>query len=108
MPGPTMTAAELADELGRETAWIYRHWRTEAARRIIPHPLHGGAAPLTWSRAHVYAFLDRELTAGQRAIAAAFRAAAAAAAGETLQSSDEYRDHEYRQTLDALYAPTAR
>lgn len=74
-----MTAEELGDELGRSTSWIYDHWSLLAKRDRMPHPLHGQARPLVWSRAQIYAWLDRGLTPPQRLAAQAYRAALAAA-----------------------------
>jgi predicted DNA-binding transcriptional regulator AlpA len=71
---PTLSAAELADELGRSTAWLYDHWEALVKTQRLPRPIHQGT-PLMWSRAQVYAWLDRDLPASQRAAAAAWRAA---------------------------------
>lgn len=76
---PAMGVDELAAELGRSTSWLYDHWRAEVDAGRLPPPLHNGAAPLVWSRAHVYATLDRPLKRDGRIAAAAWRAAAAAA-----------------------------
>lgn len=104
MPGPTLTAAELAAELGREVNWIYANWRELAANKKLPRPLHGGTKPLAWSRAHVYAYLDKDLPAALRANAAAIRAAAAAAAGHGLVATSEaQREDDWRDKLDRQF-----
>lgn len=102
MPGPHMTVTELADELGRSTSWLYEHWRTLSRRERMPHPLHTGASPMVWSRAQIYAWLDRGLSREQRLAAAAYRAAAAAAAGTRHVSADAMADDESRARLDTL------
>ena len=43
---------------------------------------------LVWNRAHVYAWLDRNLSPTEAIAAAAYRAAVAAAAGVALTSDD--------------------
>lgn len=104
MPGPTMTAPELAEELGRKTSWLYDNWRGEVSAKRLPSPLHGGTAPLTWSRAQVVAVLDRALSPAEKVAAAAFRAAAAAAAGARLVPADALAVEEARSRLDARFA----
>lgn len=89
MPGPTLNAAEMAEELGRDVAWVYRHWRSEVERGAIPRPLHDGGGALVWNRAQVYAVIDRHLPGELRAAAAAYRAALAAAARIPLTGADE-------------------
>lgn len=105
MPGPTLTAAELAAELGRPAAWLYANRDRLQAREKMPAPLHGGAQPLTWSRAQIVAWLDRALTPQQRIAAAAFRAAAAAAATTALVSDTSLEEDAARIKLDRIYAP---
>lgn len=79
MPGPHLTAAELAAELGVSRDWVYRNWPTECARGM-PMPVRDGGN-LAWNRAQFYAWLDRDLDEKTRVAAMAYRAAAAAAAG---------------------------
>ncbi len=104
MSGPTLSAADVADELGRSTGWLYDNWRRLAKKDRFPHPLLGGAVPMTWSRAQVYAWLDRDLPREQRIAAAAIRAAEAAVAGVRHGSRDETRVAEDRADLDQKYA----
>lgn len=104
MAGPTLSAAEVAEELGRSTGWLYEHWRTLAKQQRFPHPLLGGATPLTWSRAQVYAWLDRDLSRDQRIAAAAIRAAEAAAAGVRHVTRDETQVADDRAALDRQFA----
>lgn len=81
MPGPTLSADELADELGRKSSWVYDNWQRLRKEQRLPAPLNGGEAPLRWSRAQIYAWIDRGLTRSERIAAQAYRAAAAAAEG---------------------------
>jgi predicted DNA-binding transcriptional regulator AlpA len=107
MPGPTLSAEELAEELGRSRDWLYDKWRDLTSNEKMPRPLHNGATPLTWSRAQIYAWFDRDLDKSQRVAAQAYRAAAAAAAGtahipaSTLAIA-ETNEH-WRQTLDQKF-----
>lgn len=107
MPGPHMTIAELADELGRSTSWLYDNWRSLCKRERMPHPLHGGATPLVWSRAQVIAWLDRDLSPPEKLAAQAYRAAAAAAAGARTISSDDLAVANHRAELDAEFSRRA-
>lgn len=108
MPGPTLTVDELAEEIGRSSSYVYEHWRELAKRRLIPHPLHGGRPPLAWSRAQVYALLDKELTPKERVIAQAWRAAAAAAAGTRHITRSELEEIEWTDRLNARFAKESR
>lgn len=107
MPGPTLDIDELAAELGRSVSWLYEHWQTEAAARRLPKPLHDGAAPLRWSRAQVYACLDRSLDREARIAAAAHRAAADAAREARNQSARERLAEESRARLEARFGGLA-
>lgn len=104
MPGPTLTVSELAEEIGRKASYVYDNWRELAKKRVIPHPLNGGAAPLAWSRAQVYALLDRALTRDERLAAQSYRAAAAAAANVRHTNAGELEDAEWGSKLDARFA----
>jgi predicted DNA-binding transcriptional regulator AlpA len=104
MPGPHLTAAELADELGRSSSWIYEHWKRLCKSERLPHPLHAAATPLIWSRAQVYAWLDRDLDKAQRIAAQAYRAAAAAAASTPHVSAHALADDAWRAKLDTRFA----
>lgn len=105
MPGPTLSAEELGEELGRSTSYVYEHWKRLVKKEHLPHPLNSGASPLMWSRAQVYAWLDRELSREQRLIAQAYRAAAAAAANTRHTTRAELDDAEWRARLDARFQP---
>lgn len=100
MPGPTLTVDELAEELGRSKGWIYEHWRDLCRQHKMPAPLHD-EVPLRWSRAQVYAWIDRGLSREQRAAAAAYRAAAAAAEGSRHTHEREARVADSRARLEA-------
>jgi len=104
MPGPTLTVAELADELGRSQSWIYEHWQAEAKAGRLPRPLNAGKSPLTWSRAQVYATQDRDLSPIQRIAAQAYRAAAAAAAAAPHVDRSQIEDAAWRAKLDAKFS----
>lgn len=104
MPGPTLTVDELGAELGRSPAWVYEHWRAEVAARRLPPPLNAGGTPYVWSRAQVYAVLDRGLTAAQRHAAAAHRAAYTAAVTTTPAAADAaLGDAHWRDRLDRRF-----
>lgn len=104
MPGPTLTVSELADEIGRSVSYVYEHWRDMAKRKEIPHPLNGGRAPLAWSRAQLYALIDKSLTRDERIAAAAFRAAAAAAAETRLTNKGELEVLEATEKLNQRFS----
>lgn len=109
MATPTMTAAELADELGRSTDWLYDNWPDLCRRQRMPRPLHG-KPPLVWQRAQIYAWLDRSLTREQRISAAAYRAAldaAQTATGDARPGSEAAQIAEHRARLDARFARSA-
>lgn len=104
MPGPTLTPAELGEELGRSEAWLREKWRELVAAKLLPSPLMEGHGPLRWSRAQVYAYLDKPLPPPQRLAAQAYRAAAAAAAGETPHTSTTaIEDATWRDRLDRRF-----
>ena len=103
MPSPTLTADEVAAELGRSVAWLYDNWRTLHGRQRMPAPLLGGDTPLRWSRAQIYAWLDCGLPREQRIVAAAFRAALAAAS-ETRHAGSATLLDDSRARLDARFA----
>jgi hypothetical protein len=105
MPGPSLTADELAEELGRKTSWLYDNWRTEVAEKRLPPPLNGGRPPLAWDRAQVHAVRDRELTRPQQISAAVIRAAYAAADETRLSHSSSERIAADRAALDRRFAP---
>lgn len=78
MTSRALSAADVGRELGRSADWIHSNWQKLVAEKKLPPPIieTGG---LTWSAAQVYAVLDRHLPPAQRAGAAAYRAALAAA-----------------------------
>lgn len=103
MPGPTLTADELAEELGRKSSWLYDNWRAEVEARRIPPPLNGGRAPLTWDRAQVHAVRDKALAPAERLAAAAIRAAYAAAEETRLTHAGNGRVVSDRAALDQRF-----
>jgi predicted DNA-binding transcriptional regulator AlpA len=82
MSGPTLTLAEVAQELGRSPDWLYENWRRLLRTERLPRPLQM-QHPYIWSRAQIYAWIDRDLPAEQRIAAAAYRAAETAALAAT-------------------------
>lgn len=104
MPGPTLTAEELAEELGRSVSYVYEHWRRLKKEDRLPHPLNGGKPPLVWSRAQVYAWLDRGLDKEARIAAQAYRAAAAAAASTRHVPAATLEEERWRAHLDQKFA----
>lgn len=102
MPGPTLTADELAETLGRKPGWIYDHWSDLVARKRMPKPLHD-AAPLIWDRAQIYAWLDRALPAADRAAAAAYRAALEAAHATLREHTGDAAVTAARRQMDEKY-----
>jgi len=103
MTARALTAADVGRELGRSADWIYDNWRKLVAEKKLPAPIIE-AGGLTWSAAHVYAVLDKSLTPAQRATAAAYRAALAAA----LTAPDDFTELDdiqaSRQRLDQRMA----
>lgn len=103
MPGPHLTVAELAGELGRSPTWIYEQWPALVANRKMPAPLHDCGA-LVWNRAQIYAWLDRNLPEPERIAAQAYRAAAAAAAQAHHVTDDVLDMQRARAALDRRFA----
>jgi predicted DNA-binding transcriptional regulator AlpA len=103
----TLGAADLARELGRSRSWIYEHWPALVKDQAMPRPLHNGEHPLTWSRAHIMSWLDRDLPAKQRIAAAAFRAAESAAQAARPATRAEISVEEHRQRLEEKLATPA-
>lgn len=107
MTGPAMTIVEVAAELGRAETWMRDHWRELVAREAMPAPVNGIASgALVWSRAQIYAWLDRELTQPMQIASAAYRAAAAAAAGIHHTGGEERSIADHRARLDRKYGRT--
>lgn len=101
MTEPTLTAAELAAELGRSVAWVLEHRQAMQKMLHMPRPLPGGP-PLVWDRAQIYAWKDRALPRDMRIAAMAYRAAEAAARGVTDDGTSAVAVA--REALDAIYA----
>jgi predicted DNA-binding transcriptional regulator AlpA len=78
-PARTLSAAEVAGELGKSVDWIYRNWSKLASEQGFPPPLLRGGE-LTWSRLHFHCWQDRELPAELRRHVTAVRLAEAALA----------------------------
>lgn len=103
-PSPTLTIATLAEELGRSQSYIRHHWRELVTRHGLPRPISGadiattgGGGALCWSRAHIYAWLDRQMPPPQRAAAAAWRAASTSyAAGGATADDEQITTHRER------------
>ena len=74
-----LSAADVGREFGRTAEWVHKNWRELVASKKIPAPIIE-SGHVTWSAAQFYAFIDRKLTAAQRAAAAAYRIAENAAA----------------------------
>jgi hypothetical protein len=79
MPSRALTAAEVAKEFGRSKSWLHENWRQLVAKRIIPPPLIEEGHP-TWSKAQLWAYLDKPLPTEFQSLIAAHRAALDAAA----------------------------
>lgn len=105
MLAPTLSLEELADELGRSADWLYVHWQHLARTERLPRPLHA-KPPYAWSRAQIYAWLDRDLTQDQRFAAAAYRAALEAASlalSDRRYGAEAAAVEEWRAKLDARF-----
>lgn len=100
MTEPTLTAAEVAAELGRTVGWLLEHRQALQKDQHMPRPLPGGP-PLVWDRAQIYAWKDRGLPRDLRIAAMAYRAAEAAARGTTGDGNPAVAAA--REKLDALY-----
>lgn len=83
-----LTLEEAARALGRSPDWLRGNWRQWHKDYKLPRPIHEHGT-LVWDAAGLYAWLDRELPAKQRPIAAAFRAAFLAAAGADARADAE-------------------
>jgi predicted DNA-binding transcriptional regulator AlpA len=92
MAARSLTALQVAAELGRSRDWLYEHWRDLVAREKMPPPV-GEAGCLAWNAAQFYAWLDRDLTLAQRAACAAYRAAMDAYRGEPDPADTTYIAH---------------
>lgn len=103
MPGPTLTLAELADELGRRENWVSRNWPDMVQRRELPPPISTNK-PHIWNRAQVYAYLDQHLPREMRAAAAAYRAAFAAACNTPMASRATLIEAQWEHRLNARFA----
>lgn len=101
----TLSATQLAEELGRSREWLYDNLDRLYSADKMPRPLHGGAPPLTWSRAHIIAWIDRDLEPWQKLAAVGYRAAVAAATAARLPTRGELSIAEHQaQLADRLAA----
>jgi hypothetical protein len=102
-----LTLDDVAGELGRSAEWLSNNWRDLVKAGKLPKPLLEKGPP-TWDAAQVYAVRDKNLTAAQRAVAAAFRAAIDAA--HTAPADALYHDEEAadRRRLDLRFSPGER
>lgn len=98
-----LDATQVAAELGKSRSWLYDNWRQLVAAKRLPPPV-SEAGGLCWNAAQVYAVLDRGLTAEQRAGAAAFRAALAAALASRSDIANDDAVAEARQRLASKFA----
>lgn len=98
-----LNAAQVAAELGRSAAWLHDNWRRLVDEKKLPRPIMD-AGGITWNAAQLYATLDRNLPAGQRAAAAAYRAAVAAALATTREIATDDEVEESRARLNAKFA----
>ena len=92
MAARSLTALQVAAELGRSRDWLYENWRGLVAREKMPMPV-GESGCLAWNAAQFYAWLDRDLTVAQRAACAAYRAAMDAYRGEPDPADTTYIAH---------------
>lgn len=92
MAARSLTATQVAAELGRSRDWLYDHWRNLVAHEKMPPPV-GEAGCLAWNSGQFYAWLDRDLAPQQRAAAAAYRAAMDAYRGEQDPADTNYVAH---------------
>jgi hypothetical protein len=100
-----LTAEELAGELGYSKTWIYDNWKRLVAEGRIPPPLLE-AGHLVWSKAQVWAYLDKDLPPKMRPLVAAHRAAEEAAArapadhaaGETIERDRAALDRQFARS----------
>lgn len=99
MPGPNMTLAEVAAELGRSPDWLGRQWANLCQTDDMPLPVRA-IGMLAWNRAQFYAWLDRDLPPEMRTSAMAYRAAAAAAAAAHHIHPDTIEQEASRARLD--------
>jgi predicted DNA-binding transcriptional regulator AlpA len=103
MSGPALSAEDVAEELNRSVSWLYVNWRGLVSDHQMPPPLLNGQSPLSWSRAQIYAWLDRDLPKDMKQAAAAYRAAAAAAANIRHTPRSALQDAEDQAALDRRY-----
>jgi len=99
---PTLSAHDVARELGRSRDWLYANWRAMVKQQGMPRPLHGGGrgGELTWSSIHFHLWLDRDLPNGLRDQAMAIRAAIAAIRASPLRHSEADKITQWKQKLD--------
>lgn len=94
-----MSAEEVAAELGYSKSWVYENWKRLVAEGKLPPPLHE-AGHLVWSKAQVWAYLDRSLPKDMRALTAAHRAALEAASVPPAKRYAEITIEQHRAELD--------
>ena len=103
----TLSAHDVARELGRSRQWIYAHWRELVEEQGMPRPLHGGGrgGELTWSSLHFYLWLDRDLPRPLRDQAMAIRAACEAIRASPSRRSDADEITQWKKKLDERFGP---
>jgi hypothetical protein len=99
MTDRALTAEQLAAEFDRSKAWIYENWQRLVAEGKLPPPLIE-AGHLVWSKAQVWAYLDKKLPKDIRPYVAAHRAAFDAAAAAPKDHAEGDRIARDRERLD--------
>lgn len=98
-----LDASQVAAEFGRSPSWLHLHWRELVAAKRLPPPI-AEAGGLAWNAAQVYAVLDKGLTAEQRTLAAAYRAALTAAVASRRDIDQDDAVAAARQRLASKFA----
>jgi hypothetical protein len=103
MTDRALTAEQVAAEFGRSKGWLYDNWQRLVAAGKLPPPLME-AGHLVWSKAQLWAYLDKPLPPKMYALVAAHRAcldAAPAAMAKRVTGDAIERD---RGRLDHRFA----
>jgi hypothetical protein len=103
MPTRALTAEEVAKEFGRSKAWLYQNWERLVRERIIPPPLIE-EGHLTWSKAQLWAYLDKPLPKEFQSLVAAHRAALDAAAVSQIERGTADAIERGREKLSRRFA----
>lgn len=103
MTARALTAEEVAAEFRRSKTWIYENWQRLVAEGRLPPPLIE-AGHLVWSKAQVWAYLDKDLPLKMRPLVAAHRAAEEAAASAPADYATGDAIERDRAALDRQFA----